>query len=66
MVMNISYNLTEKSFNEITAELAQTAMGILKADVVIRGASIVNVNTREIEEHKDVAIKHGRIVLWQS
>ena len=60
--MNISYNLTEKSFNEITAELAQTAMGILKADVVIRGASIVNVNTREIEEHKDVAIKHGRIV----
>ncbi|NLX88340.1 MAG: adenine deaminase [Syntrophomonadaceae bacterium] len=62
MVMNISYNLTEKSFNEITAELAQTAMGILKADVVIRGASIVNVNTREIEEHKDVAIKHGRIV----
>jgi adenine deaminase len=60
--MNVSYSLTEKSFNEITAELSRTAMGILKADVVIRGARILNVNTREIEEHKDVAIKYGRIV----
>lgn len=61
--MNLSYSLTEKPFNEITAELSQTAMGILKADVVIRGGRIVNVNTGEIEEHKDVAIKHGRIVM---
>lgn len=60
--MKVSYSLTEKNFNEITAELSQTAMGILKADTVIRGARILNVNTREIEEHKDVAIKYGRIV----
>lgn len=61
--MNVSYSLTEKNFNEITAELSMTAMGILKADTVIRGARIVNVNTREIEEHQDIAIKHGRIVM---
>lgn len=61
--MNLSYSLTEKSFNEITAKLSQTAMGILKADVVIRGGRIVNVNTGEIEENKDIAIKHGRIVM---
>ena len=60
--MNISYNLTEKSFNEITAELAQAAMGILKADVVIRRREHCECQYQEIEEHKDVAIKHGRIV----
>lgn len=60
--MNISYSLSEKDFSEITSELSRTAMGLLKADVVIRGASIVNVNTREIEEGQDVAIKRGRIV----
>ncbi len=63
MNMNISYSLTEKNFNEITAELSQTAMGLIKADVVIRGGRIVNVNTGEIEDKKDIAIKHGRIVL---
>lgn len=61
--MKVSYSLTEKNFNEITAELSQTAMGILKADVVIRGGRIVNVNTGELEENKDIAIKHGRIVM---
>lgn len=61
--MKISYSLTEKNFNEITAELSQTAMGIIKADTVIQGGSIVNVNTGEIQEDQDIAIKHGRIVL---
>lgn len=58
--MNISYSLTDKNFNEITAELSQTAMGILKADTVIRGGQIINVNTGEIE-NKDIAVKYGRI-----
>lgn len=61
--MKISYSLTEKNFNEITAELSQTAMGIIKADTVIKGGRIVNVNTGEIQENQDIAIKHGRIVL---
>lgn len=62
-MMNIAYSLSRKDFREITAELSQTAMGVLKADTVIRKARIVNVNTGEIEEDKDIAIKHGRIVL---
>ena len=61
--MNISYNLKQKNFNDITADLSQTAMGILKADAVIKGGRMVNVNTGEMEEGKDIAIKHGRIVL---
>ena len=61
--MNISYSLNQKNFNDITAQLSQTAMGILKADTVINGGRVVNVNTGEIEEGKDIAIKHGRIVL---
>jgi hypothetical protein len=32
--INISYSLTESWFKDITAELSQTAMGILKADAV--------------------------------
>jgi adenine deaminase len=54
--------VNEKDFNSITAELSQTAMGILKADTVIQGGQIINVNTHEIET-KDIAIKHGHIVL---
>ncbi len=61
--MKISYSLTERNFNDITAELSQTAMGIIKADTVIRGGRVVNVNTGEIQEDQDIAIKHGRIVL---
>jgi len=62
-MQNLSYSLNQKKFQEITAELSQTAMGILKADAVILHARIVNVHTGEIEEDKDIAIKHGRIVL---
>lgn len=61
--MNISYSLTEKNYHEITAELSQTAMGILKADTVIKGGRVVNVNTGEIMKNQDISIKHGRIVL---
>lgn len=61
--MSIEYSLNQKNFREVTAELSRTAMGIVKADTVIRNARIVNVNTGEIEENKDIAIKHGRIVL---
>ena len=40
-----------------------TAMGKLKADLVIRNASLVNVNTREILQEQDVAVKKDRIAL---
>lgn len=61
--MQISYSLNEPKFSDITAELSLTAMGVIKADTVIRGGTIVNVNTGELQIDQDIAIKHGRIVL---
>lgn len=61
--MFASVDIPGKKLSDITADLSKTAMGIIKADTVISGGRIVNVNTGEIEEGKDIAIKHGRIVL---
>jgi adenine deaminase len=47
----------------MTSSLVDTAMGKLKADLVIRNASLVNVNTREILQEQDVAVKKDRIAL---
>ena len=47
--------------HEMTRTLVDTAMGKLKADVVVRNASLVNVNSEEIIEGQDVAIKKDRI-----
>lgn len=48
---------------QITMELADVAMGRRKADVVIKNGTLVNVNTKELLEHIDVAIYKGRIAL---
>ena len=48
---------------EVSAALADVAMGRSPADMVIRDARLVNVCTREIMEHTDVAIAQGRIAL---
>ena len=45
----------------MTRTLVDTAMGKLKADLVVRNASLVNVNSEEINEGQDVAIKKDRI-----
>jgi adenine deaminase len=47
----------------MTRVLVDTAMGRQKADLVIRNASLVNVNSREIIERQDVAVKKDRIAL---
>lgn len=47
----------------VTRQLAMTAMGTRKADLVIRNARLVNVCTAEIQEGIDVAIAEGRIAL---
>ncbi len=47
----------------ITMELADVAMGRKNADMVIKNGTLVNVNTKEIQEHCDVAIYKGRIAL---
>ena len=41
--------------------LVDTAMGRLKADLVIQNASLVNVNSGEIIEHQGIATKGDRI-----
>lgn len=47
----------------ITKELADVAMGRRSADMVIKNGTLVNVNTKELLEHTDVAIYKGRIAL---
>ena len=48
---------------EVTRILARVAMGVEKADLVIKNARLVNVCTCEIQEGIDVAITEGRIAL---
>ena len=45
----------------MTRLLVDTAMGRAKADLVVRNASLVNVNSGEILERQGIAIKEGRI-----
>jgi len=48
---------------ETSRQLADVAMGRAPADMVIRDARLVNVCTREIMEHTDVAVAGGRVAL---
>jgi len=41
-------------------------MGKEKADLVIKSGTLVNVNSRELQENVDVAVKDGRIALGLS
>lgn len=47
----------------MTQILVATAMGRAKADLVVRNATLVNVNSGEIMEKQDVAVKKDRIAL---
>ena len=47
----------------MTRTLVDTAMGREKADLVVRNASLVNVNSGEIIKKQDVAVKRDRIAL---
>ena len=53
----------KRPLEECTEKLAAVATGREKADLVIRGAKIVNVCTREILSGRDVAVTEGRIAL---
>jgi len=48
---------------EMTRSLVDTAMGRQKADLIVRDASLVNVNSGEILENQDVAVRKDRIAL---
>ena len=53
----------KKPLYEVTRTMANVAMGVQKAEMVIRSAKLVNVCTAEIQEGIDVAISEGRIAL---
>lgn len=53
----------KKPLYEVTRTLARVAMGVEKAELVIRNARLVNVCTAEIQEGIDIAVAEGRIAL---
>ncbi len=48
---------------EVTTLLVNTAMGRKKADLVVKDGTLVNVNSREILENVDIAVKKDRIAI---
>ncbi|MDR3540833.1 MAG: adenine deaminase [Desulfosporosinus sp.] len=56
--MNKRYQLWE-----VGRQLTATAQGKLKADLVIKDGTLVNVFTGEVQTNIDVAVKSGRIAL---
>ncbi|HDN18180.1 MAG TPA: adenine deaminase [Candidatus Bathyarchaeota archaeon] len=52
-----------KGLPQVFRLLIDTAMGRVKADLVLRGGNLIDVYTAEIVEGVDVAIKSGRIAL---
>ena len=57
------YVHSRKMLYEVTLDMAATAMGMQPADLVIRNARLVNVNTARIQDNIDVAVRHGLIAL---
>jgi adenine deaminase len=51
------------ALKNVTVKLAAVAAGREKAELVIRDARLVNVNTGEILEHTDIAVAYGRVAL---
>jgi adenine deaminase len=53
-------NQTPRPWSEVAADLVAVAAGRAPADLVIRGCAWVNVHSREVLPHSDIAIKSGR------
>ncbi|MDW7650249.1 MAG: adenine deaminase [Bacillota bacterium] len=56
-------NAKENHLYDVSQHLADVAMGRVHADLVIKGARLVNVHTAEIIPDTDVAVAKGRIAL---
>lgn len=48
---------------EVSQTLVNVAAGVEKAELVVKGAKLINVCTREILENVDVAVAKGRIAM---
>jgi len=49
---------------DVTRTLVDTAMGRVKADLVVQNASLVNVNSGEVLEKQGIATKGDRIATF--
>jgi adenine deaminase len=52
---------TRRPLHEVTRNVVATAMGREPADLLIRGGGLVNVNTAQIQEGVDLAVRDGYI-----
>ena len=59
----MSYRPVRTELWQILPELIDVALGRLKADLVIKGATLVNVFTGELQEGIDIAVRKDRIAL---
>lgn len=57
----MSYAYARRHLYEVTRDLVATAMGREPADLIIRNGRLVNVNTAQILDGTDVAVRHGFI-----
>src|ERR1700730_1868362 len=56
-------NHVRTNLYDVTKTLVDTALGRQKADLVIKNGNFVNVNSGEILEATDVAVKRDRVAL---
>lgn len=56
-----SYARTRRPLYEVTRDLVATAMGREPADVIFRNGRLVNVNTAQIQDGVDVAVRQGYV-----
>jgi len=55
--------MIRRELQDVTRDVAAVAMGFLPADLIITNGRLVNVNTAQILDGTDIAVKHGFIVL---
>ena len=58
-----TYYHKRKALYEVTRDIAAVAMGFLPADLIIKNGKLINVNTAQVQDGIDVAVKHGFIAL---
>ena len=59
----MSYRPVRTELSDVFPELVDVALGRLKADMVVKGATLVNVFTGEFQEGVDIAVRKDRIAL---
>ena len=56
-----AYTHRRRPLHEVTRDLVATAMGREPADLIIRNGRLVNVNTAQMQDGIDIAVRHGFI-----